>query len=190
MRYKDDNKKENIFHATIDLINEIGFSEISMSKIAKKAGVSASTIYIYFENKEDMINKLYLTIKQKMIEEIFKGVEGVPSIKAGFELALGNFVNFILNHENYFLFSEQFVNAPMIKHLKDQDQKNLFQPVWELFERGKAQGIFKPVSTELLIEFSYAPMIQLIKKHYSGEFNFDQQQINNVVAIIWDGITV
>ncbi|MDB4867155.1 MAG: TetR family transcriptional regulator [Cohnella sp.] len=37
-----------------------------MSKIAKKAGVSASTIYVYFENKEDMLNKLYLSIKKKM----------------------------------------------------------------------------------------------------------------------------
>ena len=31
---------EAIFQATIQLLNEIGFSEISMSKIAKRANVS------------------------------------------------------------------------------------------------------------------------------------------------------
>jgi len=45
MRYKDDNKKEKIIMVAIQLINEVGLAEISMSKIAKKAGVSAGTIY-------------------------------------------------------------------------------------------------------------------------------------------------
>ncbi|WP_094092917.1 TetR/AcrR family transcriptional regulator [Paenibacillus physcomitrellae] len=40
-------------------MNEIGFAETSISKIAKKAGVSAATIYIYYENKEDMLSKIY-----------------------------------------------------------------------------------------------------------------------------------
>ena len=49
MRHKDENKNESIFQAAIDLINEIGLAETSMSKIAKKAkkaNVSSSTIYV------------------------------------------------------------------------------------------------------------------------------------------------
>ncbi|MDR1409712.1 MAG: TetR/AcrR family transcriptional regulator [Oscillospiraceae bacterium] len=53
MRVKDFSKKDAIFEATINLLNEIGFANISMSKIGKAAGVSSSTIYVYFENKED-----------------------------------------------------------------------------------------------------------------------------------------
>ncbi|MCZ8522715.1 helix-turn-helix domain containing protein [Paenibacillus mucilaginosus] len=64
MRHKDENKNEAIFKATIQLLNEIGFSDISMSKIAKRAHVSPSTIYVYFENKEDMLSKLYSNGKQ------------------------------------------------------------------------------------------------------------------------------
>lgn len=36
MRHKDENKSERIFNASIQLINELGLSEASMSKIAKK----------------------------------------------------------------------------------------------------------------------------------------------------------
>ncbi|MFJ5760843.1 TetR/AcrR family transcriptional regulator [Neobacillus sp. NPDC093182] len=46
MRHKDEKKNESIFQAAIDLINEIGLAETSMSKIAKKANVSSSTIYV------------------------------------------------------------------------------------------------------------------------------------------------
>jgi len=38
VRVKDENKKEAIFEATISLLNEIGFANLSMSEIAKKAG--------------------------------------------------------------------------------------------------------------------------------------------------------
>ncbi|MEF7442026.1 TetR family transcriptional regulator [Paenibacillus lautus] len=41
MRYRDDNKVEAIFDATVQLINEIGFSDTSISKIANRASVSA-----------------------------------------------------------------------------------------------------------------------------------------------------
>ena len=51
---KDDNKKNAITKAVISLSNEIGFSNVSMSKIAKRAGVSSSTLYVYYENKDDM----------------------------------------------------------------------------------------------------------------------------------------
>ena len=36
---------------------EIGFANISMSKIAKATGLSAATLYVYYENKEDMHNQ-------------------------------------------------------------------------------------------------------------------------------------
>ena len=49
MRMKDENKKAAITKAIIGLINEIGFANISMSKIAKATGLSAATLYVYYE---------------------------------------------------------------------------------------------------------------------------------------------
>ena len=52
MRKKDDEKQNNIKKAVIKLILEEGFQGTSMSKIAKEAGVSPATVYIYYQNKE------------------------------------------------------------------------------------------------------------------------------------------
>ena len=57
MRMKDENKKAAITKAIIGLINQIVFANISMSKIAKATGLSAATLYVYYENKEDMHNQ-------------------------------------------------------------------------------------------------------------------------------------
>ena len=66
MRHKDENKNQAIFDATIELINEIGFSDISMSKIAKRAGLSSATIYVYYASKEDLLVKLYVNVKERL----------------------------------------------------------------------------------------------------------------------------
>ena len=69
MRRKDENKKAAITNAIVRLINEIGFANISMSKIAKATGISPATLYVYYENKEDMFRKVYMDVKKQMTEK-------------------------------------------------------------------------------------------------------------------------
>ncbi len=143
MRYKDENKKENIFLAAMQLISEIGFAETSMSKIAKKANVSPSTIYVYFENKNDMLNKLYLTVKQKISQRILQGIDESNPLERQYELILRNFIEFSLNNKEYFLFIEQFINSPLIHNLCREEGRSFLKPMHELLEKGKKQKMFK-----------------------------------------------
>ena len=66
MRVKDEIKQEALFEATIKVVNQIGFASSSVSKIAKEAGVSPATIYIYHKNKEDLLISSYVEIKKKL----------------------------------------------------------------------------------------------------------------------------
>ena len=50
MRRKDDDKEKSIKEAVVKLILQEGFHGTSISKIAKLAGVSPATVYIYYEN--------------------------------------------------------------------------------------------------------------------------------------------
>ena len=62
MRLQDENKKAAIFHATIKLVNEIGFASASIAKIAN---VSPATIYIYYKNKDDLLVSIFVDIQLK-----------------------------------------------------------------------------------------------------------------------------
>ena len=59
MRMKDDEKKEALFEATVKLVNEIGFVSSSVSRIAKEAKVADGTIYLYFNNKFDILISVF-----------------------------------------------------------------------------------------------------------------------------------
>ncbi|MDX1365805.1 MAG: TetR/AcrR family transcriptional regulator, partial [Arenibacter latericius] len=60
---KSIDKRNALMEATISLVNNNGFHAAPMSKIAKMANVSPATIYLYFENKQDLVNKVYLEVK-------------------------------------------------------------------------------------------------------------------------------
>jgi AcrR family transcriptional regulator len=188
MRHKDENKSESIFNAAIQLINEHGLAETSMSKIAKKAGVSASTIYVYFESKEDMLNKLYLSIKKKMSLEVFYEYDDSFSLQSAFEHALRKYINFILTNKDEFLFLEQFSNSPLLHKLSLKEGLDFFEPIFNLFEKGKSQNVFKQVDTNLLHMFMFIPAMQYAKAYIGGQIEFKQESLNELIQMTWDAL--
>lgn len=190
MRYKDDTKSENIFHAAIQLINESGFAETSMSKIAKKANISPSTIYVYFESKEDMLNKLYVTVKKEMSERILRDIHESTPIKSGLESILRSFVTFTQENKDYFLFIQQFENSPLIHKISREEGIDLFKPMFDLFERGKQQKLLKQVDTNLLVIHSYSPMMQFVKEYFNNDSELNEAVIENIIEMSWDAIKI
>jgi len=188
MRYKDDNKSETIFHAAIQLINESGFAQTSMSKIAKKANLSPSTIYVYFENKEDMLNKLYVTVKKEMSERLLRNIDESTPVKSGLESILRSLVTLTQNNRDYFLFIEQFENSPLIHKISREEGMDLFKPMFDLFERGKQQKILKQVDTNLLAIHSYSPMMQYVKEHLNGYAELNEAAVERIIEMSWDAI--
>jgi len=189
MRHKDENKNESIFNATIDLINEQGLAGVSMSKIAKKANVSASTIYVYFENKEDLLNKLFIDVKKKMSLEIFTNFDDSTSLQIAFETSLRKFIQFIITNKEYFLFIEQFQNSPLLHKISLEESTELFEPLYKsLFEKGKQQQVFKQVDTKLLVIFTFRPVIELAKEHFNGNFELNQEKMDEIIHMSWDAI--
>ncbi len=52
-------KYEQIIEAAVDVIAENGYYNSQVSKIAKRAGVADGTIYLYFNNKEDVLISVF-----------------------------------------------------------------------------------------------------------------------------------
>ncbi len=189
MRNRDENKNEAIFRATIQLLNEIGFAEISMSKISKRANVSQATIYVYFENKEDMLKKLYLNVKEKLSIAMLHGIDkkGSP-MEVTFELIMKNLMEFILNNQEDFMFLEQFSNSPFIGRLCSEEAMWFFKPHHELVEKGKSENLLKQAASDLLLSYCYFPVTQLGKKYIKENKAFDQAEFDQIVRISWDAI--
>ncbi|RKP55061.1 TetR/AcrR family transcriptional regulator [Cohnella endophytica] len=188
MRHKDENKSEAIFQATVELLNEIGFSDISMSKIAKRASVSSATIYVYFENKEDMLGKLYVKVKHRLSRSIINGFDSSLSTKAACELFMRNTLKFMLDNKQEFLFLEQFSTSPLISKLKLEDTSPLFEPLYAFIEKGKRDGELKQIGMLILLSYCYFPIAQLALAHFKGQAEANEEHLGQIIRMSWDAI--
>ena len=61
-------KDQDILIKTLGLASSRGLRSLSLSDIAKECGISKSTLYSHFESKEDLIERLYLFLREKAKE--------------------------------------------------------------------------------------------------------------------------
>ena len=190
MRVKDEQKYDAICDAAIDLINETGFANASMSKIAKRAGVSPATIYIYFENKNALLNKLYLRTKYEMSRRLNTSLDDTLSLEEQFKGLFHNFYLALKNDKRSFEFIEQFINSPLINEVSRKEAYRYFKGLDELFSAGVEQGIIRSCSIELIHSFSFGVIVDLIKKHHTSRFVMSEKEVAFMIDLIWNTISL
>ena len=189
MRSKDEKKEQAIFDAAIRLIVASGFADTSMSKIAKAADVSPATIYVYFENKEDMLNKTYSHVKREMATALAAGLNPELSVAEAFKVIWKNFYRYTVDQPVKFAFTEQFANSPIVDRIRKEEGLSYFLPLFAWFERGKQEKVFKKISPEIFMAFAFAPIIGLAKQHNCGEVVLDKKTLKSAFDLTWTVLT-
>ncbi len=91
---KKNEKKQRIQEAAIQIMARYGYHGTTVSQIAKAARVADGTLYLYFENKDDLLLKILDEIMDRFHQEGMEVLERVASpldgIRAIAELHLKN----------------------------------------------------------------------------------------------------
>ena len=62
--------KNEILASILPSASKEGLRNLSLSKIAENAGIAKSTLYSHFDSKDDMIDQLYLFLREKAKERM------------------------------------------------------------------------------------------------------------------------
>lgn len=162
MRLKDDQKEAIIREKAIEMIVKEGFDGLSMKKLAKEANLSASTIYIYFENREDLLNKLYAQVEEVFEQEVLKNFDPEMSFAEGLWIQWMNRYAHIKKYPVHFYFAEQFRNSPLINRQTSKEtpfRKNMHQFVNHAIKRKELINL----DPEIFWAMAYGPFYILMK---------------------------
>lgn len=188
MRVLDETKKENIGRAAIKLIVTEGFAATSMHRIADEARVAASTIYLYFRNKEDMLNNLYLMVKRDFSEKLFEHFDAVMPVEQGIRRIYENIVRYFEDNPLNSSFMEQFENSALIQDEQREEARSLYQQVFTLIERGIDEGILKSVSSMSIASFIFYPIVSKIRRAHYEQTKLNDQTKEEIFQMTWDAI--
>jgi len=187
MRPKDKTKYNAIINASLELVKELGFTGISISKIARQASISPATIYIHFKNREDLFTKLYTKIRTEMGEGALQGIQEKMDVEQIFKSIWVNSFSYNLDHPDHLIYREKFEQTPMMENIK-QEEFELYIQVKNLFQRGIKENVIKDLPVPLLISFAFIPIITLLKFHLEGMINMDEKNITGACEIAWNAI--
>ncbi len=185
MRKKDDEKEKSIKEAVVKLILELGFHGTSISKIAKEAGVSPATVYIYYENKEIMLQDIYHEYSEEifdyLLSKIYKDMDGHELI----EILARGYYTYIQEHGEIFHFVDQFSSCPALAS-QCSEMKGI-QNLNNLLEEMKVKRVFKNFRNDNLVSILFYPVKSIAIKQCNGE---DEQAelLKEMIMIIQDAL--
>lgn len=94
--------RENIAAAASALFMEKGIAAVSMDDIAKAAGYSKATLYVYFENKEEIVGILVLNSMKKLYDYIASALAQQETTKERYGLICRGLIQYQEEFPFYF----------------------------------------------------------------------------------------
>lgn len=169
------------------LFIDYGVQATPMSAIAKAANTGMGTIYNYFATKEELINGIYLYIKQDEIKKLFDEAGNVP-VKKNFDLYFRALIVYFFENPVHFQFMDQFHNSPIITPETKQEGAKAVEPLSALIAKGQEQGIIKNISFEEILHFVNGGLMGFIRWVLNSKIEVTAQLTDNQVRIAWDAI--
>ncbi|HHF4311732.1 TPA: TetR family transcriptional regulator [Haemophilus influenzae] len=170
MRQAKTDLAEQIFLATDRLMAKEGLDRLSMHKIAKEANVAAGTIYLYFKNKDELLEKDFDESKpffeqyRQMWKNIWYFLQENPTILSNLK---------------------QYESLPNFKDIC----KNVKNCRWDLFcDQAKKAGLLAELSEDILFLLSLKTAINLASDAKFIDFDLKPEILESVIERSWRAI--
>lgn len=137
------NKRLDIIMAAMKLFTEKDIQATPMSAIAKEAKTGMGTIYNYFATKEELINAIYVHIKEEQIAA-FKTLVTDKGVHAQFDIFLEGMISYFIASPLHFYFIEQFKNSPLLTAESFEWTMKPYEPLIACISKGQKKGSIKP----------------------------------------------
>jgi AcrR family transcriptional regulator len=174
--------REAIREAVISVMAESGQEGLTMQRIAEKAGVAKGTLYLYFNNKEDLLEDTIGWCYKSLVE----GLEEIFDADIPPDEKMTQLFDF---HHHYFREHQEIFRMLMVernvdfvnkKEEEDEDEnaKRFLQEISDIIQEGIDKGVFKEMNAtvvaHIMIESSRGLMLHVLKHGEAGNIDYEE----------------
>ncbi len=172
MRLKDQDKQNRIKEAMVRLILREGIDGTSVSKIAKEAGVSPATIYVYYDSKEDMLAEVFREYSNAPYRYLMRRLTPEMEGSALIDAIVRGCYSFSREHEEIFSFVEQCSRCPTLSEQVSEEE--CCCDILDLIHAYQARGVMRSYSDWSMGAMLFAP-VRFLAMNRSGQDNSEEQ---------------
>ena len=177
--------------AVLDIFSHADFHKANIRDVAKKAGVSFSTIYKYYGSKERLVFAFVDIWLGKLTDRIIDHLQGIEDLKEKMRKVLWLQLDYY--ERNPHLGRILFMTLPMATWMADEtfQQKKMVHLYLDVLKKGQEEGILNSkVRAGILLDF----MLGLVQRTFvmweqRGQTGGLAVQANTLFEMVWRGIT-
>jgi AcrR family transcriptional regulator len=171
MRVRDIDKENLVIENAIDQIVRDGFQGFSMNKLAKACSISVATLYIYYKDKDDLIQKIGGKMALKFFAGTVKDFSPDMSFEEGLWKQWENRADFTMKYPKEVAFFEIIKHSPHAEAILDSIKEfSDFRAIMKQFiDNGLKNNELIPMSFEAFWSIAYGPLYTLLNFHTEGK---------------------
>lgn len=169
---RKDARPQELLAAALDLFVDRGYAATRLEDVAARAGVSKGTLYLYFDNKEE----LFKAVVRENVLPVLGEAEGIVESHEGSSEEL--FREIILGWWQRIgstklsgiakLMMAESCNFPELAHFYHEEVISRGNAmIVRMLERGIERGEFRPIDAKQTMHIIYAPMLMLMMWKHS-----------------------
>jgi TetR/AcrR family transcriptional repressor of multidrug resistance operon len=191
MRVRDENKEHVLREKAVEMIVKQGFDGLSMQKLAKIAGISPATIYIYFKDRDDLIVQLFVSETKKMLDASLKGFDADMHFDEGLKVQWMNRARFYIENPMTAHFLEQIKYSPYYELCLGKVDQVFLHAMHNFVHNAIKRKELVKLPVEIYWSMAFAPLYSLVKLHMSGrgvggfaKFELDEKVMNQTLKLV------
>lgn len=181
-------RRREIFEAAVHLFAEKGYTETSMREIARAADCGKSTLYDYFETKDDILLSYFedeIHTITRRVEEIVR--EDLPA-EEKLRRVLQTHLEYLLANKNFYLrLTIEVQRLALQSQQRLQATRHVYQDLLcRLIQEGIQAGSFRPVDPFLAMRVILAMLTPVV--YTTRPTGTPQEMLSAALDIILKGI--
>lgn len=170
MRPKNLAKEEAIRSIALQIISEDGLENLSMQKLAKAANISPRTIYIKYENKEDLLIKLFIEeVLGKYEKAILENFDPKVAFADGMKRLWLNTFRYLRNNKPAFSLIRYGKSSPLLNKAfqeKNIQQGAFFAPIHIFLRTNVEAGLIADLPHDVHRALLFSPIQDLVAEYF------------------------
>ena len=188
MKVKDPLKQQAIIEKTIDLVFEKGFAGVKMADLAKRVGISVSTLYVYHKNKEELIVSVYKELISIQTKQSEKNIPKDLPYKLKLKSLWLYWIDFSINHGKEMSYLNQIKQSPYYNLVPTEVKEIGYSVGFELFDLGKKEGLLKDVENHIIVTIFGTLLVATVKLILDKKLQLNEKDSDLMFSFLWDSI--
>ncbi len=180
-------KRQAILDTALALFVSQGFHATSTASIAKQAGVATGTLFHHFPTKENLMECLFLAIKQEFADSLLLKIDEGHDLKHHAEMLWQSAIDWSIEQPIKQQFFQQYSMSPVVAQpIREQAMNSILGFITNLIEQGQAMGLLAQYPVELMIENCHGQYLAATRFFIDNpEHGADKRYRDASFALFW-----